>query len=650
GKTLVHTGDIGFIDDNGDVNYVTRKDWMVKINGQRVEALEVERVLQSVEYIREAAVKAFTDAESRNYLVGYYVSDVEKSSDDIRISLAEKLPSYMIPRYLVRLDAIPKNQNGKTDRTVLVPPKFTEEFTEGGKEIPSSLNELQKGISDIVAKLVGHRGIGITTKFYDAGIDSLGMIKLIAELERNYHITLQMDTVNQYNTAEKLSEYIASAKQEETFPIQEDYPLSKLQKIIYSWCKYYPRYYPSLIVVQLKLWDTVDRDRFVKAVETVINAHPYLKTTFRINDEGEVRAVRNDSLKPSVLRIKCESLPKREDLLRPHELVNSPLYRAEIYETPSGTYFYLDMHHTITDGVSLFYIFKDICSAYLGKELEKESCTGFEAGLIDEIKMKSESLQPAKKYYANLLRDCIPTIIPCSTDAFNPKMIRRELPSTLSLSEINAYCAEHRCSANALYHAAFAYLLNTYVGTNDVLFHTIHSGRTDSRYANSLSLYAAPAPVRCSFTGDKKIENVISDMEYHLHESISHCVNSHADIEANEGSTTKIWFINESNNMEVVNKLTNSQMILPDIMQVFDVRDMVMDVLIPPKYEQAGSDYNGCVQIHWYIVTSLSGDLAFSVMGDGGRYSESFLDEMLSRYDKIIREFTTKEYLSEMVI
>ena len=49
-------------------------------------------------------------------------------------------------------------------------------------------------------------------------------------------------------------------------------------------------------------------------------------------------------------------------------------------------------------------------------------------------------------------------------------------------------------------------------------------------------------------------------------------------------------------------------------------------------------------------IRNLSGDLAFSVLGDGGRYSESFLDEMLSRYDKIIRECITKEYLSEIVL
>ena len=83
GKTLIYTGDIGFIDDAGDVNYVTRKDWMVKINGQRVEILEVERILQSVEHIREAAVKAFSDADSQNYLVGYYVSDAELPIEDI---------------------------------------------------------------------------------------------------------------------------------------------------------------------------------------------------------------------------------------------------------------------------------------------------------------------------------------------------------------------------------------------------------------------------------------------------------------------------------------------------------------------------------------------------------------------------------------
>lgn len=643
-ERVYKSGDIVSLDMDGTLYFVGRRDSQVKIRGYRVELGEVEEVIRRFEGIKDAVVTASTNHDRKKFLAAFVISDRPVDVKALKSFIAKEKPSYMVPAVVMQIDVLPRNQNGKIDRKSLPVPKLTD------ADAIAPRNDMQKELFDIAAKIAGYEGFGIATPFYDAGIDSLGLIKFIAELERNYHITVQTDTLNQYNTIEKLAEYIASAKQEDTFPIQEDYPLSKLQKIIYSWCKYYPRYYPSLIVVQLKLWDTVDRDRFVKAVESVINAHPYLKTTFRTNDEGEVRAVRNDSLKPLVSCIKCDSLPKREDLLRPHELLNSPLYRAEIYETLSGTYFYLDMHHVITDGVSLFYIVKDICSAYLGKELEKEICTGFEAGLIDEIKMKSESLQPAKKYYANLLRDCIPTIIPCSTDAFNPKMIRRELPSTLSLSEINAYCAEHRCSANALYHAAFAYLLNSYASTNDVLFHTVHNGRTDSRYANSLSLYAVTVPIRCSFTGDKKIESLISDMERHLHESISHYIHPDADVEEKDGTTIKIGFMNESNNMEIVNKLTDSQMLLPDIMQMFDVRDMVMDVLVPPKYEQAGSDYNGCVQIHWYIATSLSGDLVFAVLGDGGRYSESFLDEMLLHYDKIIREFTTKEYLSEMVI
>ncbi|MBQ0146141.1 MAG: AMP-binding protein, partial [Lachnospiraceae bacterium] len=650
GKTLIHTGDVGFIDDAGDLNYVSRKDWMVKINGQRVETLEVERVLQSVEHIKEAAVKAFSDADSENYLVGYYVSDAELSIDVIRISLAEKVPPYMIPRYLMRLDILPKNMNGKIDRTALGKPVFDEHHSTDGRKSIFPQNDTQKKIYDIASKIIGHSGFGITSNLYEAGLDSLGSMRFLTEMEQAFHVPLDMNTLYSAKTVENLAAWVDKAKPAEVFELQEDYPITKTQETVYNPCEHNPRYYPSIIYTILKLQDGIDAEKFVSAVETVIDAHPYLKTTLRKQSDGMIRAVRNDHFKADVSVIACENLPHPDKLVRHHELLHSPLYRAELYTTPSGNYFYLDCHHIICDGITIFLILRDICKVYLGQKPGKELCDGFDAGLLEIRKRQSEDFVKAKNYYTHLLEGSDPTEIPCSTEMPVPKMIPVRKTCSSSSEDVESYCHKHGCTKNALFHTAFSYLLSLYDEKKDVLFASTYSGRTDSRLLNTLSILSTCIPVRYSVSEDTSIGMMILDVQDQMYDSISNDVYSIQDIGTEYGCNYGIVIVNEIENLKYVTDLTGSASVISDFMPVFDISSSVMDVVVPKDMEFAGNEYNKYLHIVFFISSDMNGNYVFSVMGNGGRYSESFLDEMLSRYDKIITEFITKEYLSEMVI
>ena len=120
GSILLHTGDMGRRMPDGNYVYVNRRDWMVKINGQRVETGEIELRISSMAEVESAVVKAFEDENGQNYLCAYYVSAEEIKVEQLRAYLKETLPDYMIPRFFKRLDSLPKNVNGKLDRTVLI--------------------------------------------------------------------------------------------------------------------------------------------------------------------------------------------------------------------------------------------------------------------------------------------------------------------------------------------------------------------------------------------------------------------------------------------------------------------------------------------------------------------------------------------------
>ena len=90
GRTLLHTGDCGKLDADGNLIYLNRKDWMVKINGQRVETQEIEAAITAIDEVSNSAVKAFEDENGQTYLVAYYVEECPVSQDKIKKVLMKK--------------------------------------------------------------------------------------------------------------------------------------------------------------------------------------------------------------------------------------------------------------------------------------------------------------------------------------------------------------------------------------------------------------------------------------------------------------------------------------------------------------------------------------------------------------------------------
>lgn len=114
-KTRIYkTGDMGCFDETGELVFAGRKDFQIKHMGHRIELEEIESAMNSVDNIQKSC--CIFDRE-RNRIVGFYMGDVEPS--EVRRTLKEKLPLYMVPPRLVQMSVMPLNKNGKTDRDYL---------------------------------------------------------------------------------------------------------------------------------------------------------------------------------------------------------------------------------------------------------------------------------------------------------------------------------------------------------------------------------------------------------------------------------------------------------------------------------------------------------------------------------------------------
>src|SRR4249919_459247 len=124
---IYRTGDLARVLPDGNFRFVGRKDFQLKIGGNRVELGEIEARLQEHPGVREAVVLAREDRPGDTRLVAYYVprssADVAVvSAPELRAHLADLLPTFMVPALYVALESLPLSANGKLDRGALPAP------------------------------------------------------------------------------------------------------------------------------------------------------------------------------------------------------------------------------------------------------------------------------------------------------------------------------------------------------------------------------------------------------------------------------------------------------------------------------------------------------------------------------------------------
>ena len=112
---IYHTGDLVRLDGNGDLIYISRKDFQIKHMGYRIELGEIENAVRNVPGIEDCACTYRTE---RQRIVLYYEGK-EYPQNELLEAIGKRLPEYMIPGQIVYMESLPRNLNGKIDRAGL---------------------------------------------------------------------------------------------------------------------------------------------------------------------------------------------------------------------------------------------------------------------------------------------------------------------------------------------------------------------------------------------------------------------------------------------------------------------------------------------------------------------------------------------------
>lgn len=208
---LYRTGDLTCWNEQGEVEYLGRMDFQVKLRGQRLELGEIERCMTRIAGVKEAAVLVQQIDDNDATLVGYYTG-AEMPSDQLRQALQRSLPDYMVPRAFLWMDVMPLTASGKLDRKKLaVVPLDDVEAEESNP--PRNPLEAQLCAAFARALSLKEDQVGYTFDFFRQGGTSLQAIMLLTELFRQYR--LQLKEIYDHPTPGKLAEFLSGEAKRE---------------------------------------------------------------------------------------------------------------------------------------------------------------------------------------------------------------------------------------------------------------------------------------------------------------------------------------------------------------------------------------------------------------------------------------------------
>jgi non-ribosomal peptide synthetase-like protein len=216
------SGDLAWIDDMGDIMFVGRADDQIKIRGFRVELGEVEAALLEQPGVRSAAVRIHDAAASQ--LAAYIVVDDAAAIDrDALVTrLRRRLPDYMMPAFLDRIETIPTLSSGKTNRAALPPPKtILLHSSPGGGNPPQSPMEMK--MASLWSELLGGHVVGVEDDFFhDLGGHSLLAARLVTKLRTQLHLPISVRDIYRHPTIRKLAAHAETRSRNAGPPGSED--------------------------------------------------------------------------------------------------------------------------------------------------------------------------------------------------------------------------------------------------------------------------------------------------------------------------------------------------------------------------------------------------------------------------------------------
>jgi len=350
GETMYRSGDLARYLPDGEVEFLGRTDFQVKIRGLRVELGEIEHALTSHADVREAIVLLREDRPGARLLTAYLVTsrtDYVALEGELRARLGVSLPAYMVPDAFVSLAALPLTSNGKVDRRALPPPVMpaTQSRPPG--------TETERALAGVWKSVLGVDEVGADDNFFSLGGDSIRSTQMIARARRLGFEFSVRDVLTQptiAGLARLASPAVLAAAPVFDTTDTSDLPLLPMQQWFFATMNGTARFNQAVV---LHSTEPLRAEPLLAAVNDLVTRHDALRLRFPLGKNGSRTAVLVDAAAAAV-RLGGD---------QPFDLAVGPLVSAEM-SGDALTTLTLTAHHLVVDGVSWRTLIADLQTAY----------------------------------------------------------------------------------------------------------------------------------------------------------------------------------------------------------------------------------------------------------------------------------------------
>ncbi|MCP4146348.1 MAG: amino acid adenylation domain-containing protein, partial [bacterium] len=547
GEAMYRTGDLAGWLPGGVVEFLGRQDSQIKIRGYRVELGEIEHRLMTHEHIKEAAVILRKQDSGDNYLCAYYVVAGESKKENapattaLKDYLAVSLPDYMIPSYFVTMDQIPLTPNGKLNRKRLPEPAITG----NAEKLTAPRTPVEEKLTQLFRRLLETKHMGIDSDFFRCGGHSLKAIMLISAIYKELEVKLQLKDIFQASTVRSLAEKITGIKQTGGSAIRytsitanekkEYYYLSPAQKRLFILQRLDEKGTGYNMPRGIILEGTLQRDRLEKAFKKMIERHESLRTTFHQVDDEPVQAVQPyekaelsfeyGTAVSSREKIECEDFIK--EFVRPFHLEKAPLLRVALLELNRrqekhrelpAHLLLLDMHHIVSDGVSMQLFIKEFAALYAGEELEPLKLHYRDYSQWQNSEPHKEALNRQEKYWLTKFSGDIP-VSQIYADYPRPPVrnfegssfkFRVNRDQTAALKE---FAMEEDVTLYMLLLSMFYLLLLKIGGSDDIVVGTPTAGRRHPDLEGIIGMFVNTLALRHDISSRKTFRQLLKEVK-----------------------------------------------------------------------------------------------------------------------------------------
>jgi amino acid adenylation domain-containing protein len=558
GARLYKTGDLARYHKDGNIEFIGRNDFQVKIRGMRIELGEIEATLRQHEAVSKAVVTLRQDGSERR-LIAYVIANPGCTIEarQLRDFLRAKLPEYMLPSAFVTLSALPLTPSGKIDRLALPAPEINLET----EDYVAPRGALEEVLATIFAEVLKLDRVGVCDNFFDLGGHSLSATQIASRARETFRVELPVRKIFEAPTVEGLAQalledqgeqiertaelllQVSSLSDEETAkeikgqlvqPVENDIekkitpqvtktaPLSFAQQRLWFLDQYEPDNILYNIPAAIRLSGTLDVTALERSLNDILNRHEVLRTTFAMVRDRPAQIVNEPrAFRLTVIELREPSLEEKEttaarlateEARKPFNLAEGPLLRVKLLQLAEDDHVLLiTMHHIISDGWSIKVFISEIGELYEAHANKREArlpdlpiqyadFAAWQRGWL-----QGERLEEQLFYWGSQLADA-PPLLELPTDRPRPTFktfhgadVQLSFSPDLS-EEITRLSRREGATVFMTLLAAFSTLLYRYSGQRDILVGTPIANRNRAETESLIGFFINTLILRTRFT------------------------------------------------------------------------------------------------------------------------------------------------------